>query len=132
MGDEAGDSGTDINNSGVVLYVEAHGISALLLADVEIEAQAKLLTVAQHLKVDVVKIAHHGSRYQYPELAKTLSAPFGWISVGRDNSYSHPHPEMIELYTTFGTTLFSTAECGHIYLVSASREIMTSRVCEAL
>lgn len=132
VGDEGGDSGTDINNSGVVLYVDARGISGLLLADVEIEAQAQLLTVARQLKVDIVKIAHHGSRYQHPELAKMLSASFGWISVGRDNSYSHPHPEMIELYTTIGTTLFSTAECGHIYLVSASREILTSRVCEAL
>ena len=132
VGEEQGDSGTDINNSGVVLFIDAEGVRALLLADIEIEAQARLLSIVPQWNIDIVKIAHHGSRYQHPELAKMVSAPFGWISVGRDNSYSHPHPEMITLYTSLGTKLFSTADCGHIYLVSASREILTSRVCEAL
>ncbi len=132
VGKAGGESGADINNSGIVVFAWSKGVNALLLADVEIEAQAKLIASAPEWNINIVKIAHHGSRYQHPELAMNLSAQFGWISVGQDNSYSHPHPEMISLYKSVGTQLYSTALCGHLYYAPQAREIRTSRACEPL
>lgn len=132
VGAKGDESGTDINNSGVVVHVWAQEVKALLLADVEIEAQAKLLTMSNDWRVDLVKIAHHGSRYQSAALAHQLSAQFGWVSVGQDNSYSHPHPEMISLYKSAGTRLYSTAQCGHLYLLHTTNQIRTSRTCDEL
>lgn len=132
VGSEGGDSGTAINNSGIVIFVSSSGVNSLLLADVEIEVQAQLVKSSQHWNLHVVKIAHHGSRYQHPELASAMSAQFGWVSVGVNNSYGHPHPEMIALYRSVGTRLYSTALCGHMYLVAPTREVFTSRACDAL
>lgn len=120
VGGEGGDSGTDINNSGIVVFVSSQGVNALLLADVEIEAQAKLVQSVGNWNLHLVKIAHHGSRYQHPELARTLSAQYGWVSVGVDNSYGHPHPEMITLYKSVGTKLYATSHCGHLYVVAST------------
>jgi competence protein ComEC len=132
VGEEASDSGTDVNNSGIVIYAFAGGVDALLLADIEVTAQQKLVSSAGDWGIDIVKIAHHGSRYQHPEFAKELKAKIGWVSVGQDNSYSHPHPEMMALYKAAGTRLFSTEECGHLYFDSSSKSILTSRACSEL
>lgn len=132
VGDAGSDSGTDINNSGIVIVVSSEGVNALLLADVEIEAQAKLVRSVGDWDLHLVKVAHHGSRYQHPELARTLSAQYGWVSVGLDNTYGHPHPEMIALYKSVGTRLYATSQCGHLYLLASTREVFTSRACDAL
>jgi competence protein ComEC len=132
VGGAGSDSGTDINNSGIVVVVSSAGVNALLLADVEIEAQAKLVKSVSNWNVHLVKIAHHGSRYQYPQLARALNAQFGWVSVGAGNTYGHPHPEMISLYKSVGTRLYSTARCGHLYVRASTREVFTAHACDEL
>ena len=42
--------------------------------------------------IDVVKVAHHGSADQDPQLYRGLAAPVGLIGVGADNTYGHPTP----------------------------------------
>ena len=45
---------------------------------------------------DILKVAHHGSKYSTTEAFLKLVKPrIAWISAGENNSYGHPHAETI-------------------------------------
>ena len=52
------------NNASVVLVAEVGGVRVLLTGDVEPSAQAALARDLAGLRVDVLKVPHHGSRHQ--------------------------------------------------------------------
>jgi competence protein ComEC len=55
--------------------------------------------------IDVVKVSHHGSRDQDPELYRRVRAPVALIGVGADNEYGHPTPETLNLLAGVGSTV---------------------------
>ncbi|MGW7067547.1 ComEC/Rec2 family competence protein [Streptomyces sp. NPDC054855] len=86
------------NDASVTLLVRAMGVTLLLLGDLEPPAQRALTrtpAVAALPPVDVLKVAHHGSAYQDPELLRRAAPRLALISCGRDNSYGHPAPRTL-------------------------------------
>lgn len=64
--------------------------------------------------IDVLKVAHHGSRYSTSDTWLQLTQPKeAIISVGK-NSYGHPHGEVVERLTQRGISLYRTDERGSI------------------
>ena len=55
--------------------------------------------------VDVVKVSHHGSRDQDPELYRRVRAPVALIGVSADNEYGHPTSETLDLLAGVGSTV---------------------------
>ncbi len=90
-------SASPANDASIVLLVETRGIRILLLGDQEESAQARLLRESRGLRADVVKVAHHGSAAQEPDLLRGLGARLALISVGADNDYGHPAPSLMAL-----------------------------------
>jgi competence protein ComEC len=45
----------------------------------------------------VLKVAHHGSSRQDPDLVRGLGARLAVVSVGRHNDYGHPAPVTLRL-----------------------------------
>jgi competence protein ComEC len=82
--------GSTANESSVVLLVEVGGVRMLLCGDVEPEGQRALARALPGLDVDVLKMPHHGSRYQDEEWLLSLRAEVVLVSVGADNDYGHP------------------------------------------
>lgn len=82
------DAGSRPNNASVVLHVLLQDRQILFTGDVEPEAQAAFL--ADVSAVDIVKIPHHGSRFQHPALASKTGAQIALIGVGEGNDYGHP------------------------------------------
>ena len=87
--------GSDPNNASVVLLVEVRGVRLLLTGDIEPAAQAALLASGADLRADVLKVPHHGSVYQDPNLVAAVHPAVALVSVGEDNPYGHPAPELI-------------------------------------
>jgi competence protein ComEC len=85
------------NDSSIVLLVQSRGIRLLLMGDEEDASQAQLLRVTGGLRADVLKVAHHGSARQDPDLVRGLGASHAIISVGVDNDYGHPAPSLMAL-----------------------------------
>lgn len=83
------------NNSSVSLLVAIDGIKLLLPGDVEPEAQEEIIRLINSLTVDVIKIPHHGSKYQSSIFAQKTNAKIALISVGSENKYGHPAMETI-------------------------------------
>jgi competence protein ComEC len=113
------------NNASVVLLAEVRGVRILLLGDVEVAAQVALRTSLAGPGVDVVKVAHHGSRYQDPALASWSGARVAVISAGVDNRYGHPAPETVRTWLDSGAVVARTDEAGDVAVVGPPLGVVT-------
>lgn len=115
------------NNASVVLLAETSGVRLLLLGDVEVSAQVALRTSAARPGVDVVKVAHHGSRFQDPALASWTQGRVAIISVGEGNRYGHPAPETLQSWDYAGAVVARTDQAGAVAIVADPLGVVTRR-----
>ena len=71
------------NDASLVLLVQTRGIRILLMGDEEDGSQAQLMRDTGGVRADVLKVAHHGSARQDPDLVRSTGARLAVISVGR-------------------------------------------------
>ena len=106
--------GSDPNNASVVLLVRVHSHLIALPGDVEPPAQLAIASQVGQLNVDVLKIAHHGSRHQDPKFAEVMHPKNAIISVGQGNDYGHPAQSTIAMYQALGAPVWRTDKQGSI------------------
>ncbi len=88
---------SDIDNNGVVLHISMGEVSFLLTADIMWEAEFELITHRANLTSTVLKVAHHGSDTSTtPEFLAVVNPKIAVISVGANNKFGHPTPELME------------------------------------
>ena len=102
------------NDASIVLLVRTHGISILMMGDEEVPSQERLAALYPGLRADVLKVAHHGSSKQDPELVRALGARVALISVGKDNDYGHPAPSTLALLHSAHLLVRRTDEDGDV------------------
>jgi competence protein ComEC len=112
-------SGSVPNNASLVLDASIDGHRVLLTGDVEPEAQAAVAGDVRGAAFDVLKVAHHGSRFQSPALSDGIAAAVALISVGAGNDYGHPAPETVAYWTARGSLVARTDLDGDIAVVAA-------------
>ena len=83
-----------------------------------------MLENGMDLKSDVFKAAHHGSRTaNTEEFLNAVDPDYMVISCGQDNSYGHPHAEVMNRLRIMGISVFRTDEQGTIVAHSDGTEI---------
>jgi len=102
-------------------------LSSIFLGDLGEDAQNRLLAAGPVGTVDVVKVAHHGSRDQSERLYERLHATVGVIGVGADNGYGHPTDDLLQILARAGTIPERTDLSGLI-LLAPGAELGTVRV----
>jgi competence protein ComEC len=117
------DEGSRANNASLVLLVEVRGLRLLLTGDAEPEAQAALGAALPGLTVDVLKVPHHGSRYQDYDFLVGLRSRLALVSVGPDNDYGHPAPELVDTLEAAGTDVLRTDQRGDLVVVEKGGEL---------
>ncbi|MEW2524905.1 ComEC/Rec2 family competence protein [Streptomyces sp. NPDC047071] len=108
------------NDASVTILVRTRGLTLLLLGDLEPPAQRALLRTPEGAalpRVDVLKVAHHGSAYQDPELLRRAGPRLALISCGADNSYGHPSPRTVAALRGMGAMVVRTDVDGAIAVV---------------
>ncbi len=121
--------GSDNNNS-VVLRIEFGERTILLTGDIEKAAERSLSQ--QHLKADVVKVPHHGSKTSSTENFVLATKPtFAIISVGRNSMYGHPHEEVVQRWQSSGATVLTTGNHGTITVTTNGKELDLKTFCKA-
>ncbi|MFI5688506.1 ComEC/Rec2 family competence protein [Streptomyces sp. NPDC051636] len=103
------------NEASVALLVRSAGLRLLLLGDLEPPAQQALLrspAAAGLVRVDVLKVAHHGSAYQDPDLIRLVAPRVALISCGADNPYGHPAPGTVQALREGGAVVLRTDRDG--------------------
>lgn len=106
------------NASSQVLYLSYGDIKVLFTGDVEGGGESCLAQVMKEKElkdITILKVAHHGSKYstsgQFLEQANPKAAI---ISCGKNNSYGHPHAELLERLKEQGCLVFQTQKSGAI------------------
>ena len=108
--------GSTANDASVVLLAEVAGVRLLLTGDVEPAGQAALARALPGLRVDVLKVPHHGSRHQDDGWLDSLGARFAVVSVGADNDYGHPAAEVLDALSSRGTEVLRTDRDGDVVI----------------
>ncbi|MCO1340239.1 hypothetical protein BJH93_15310 [Kocuria polaris] len=111
---------SDENDASLVLdlIVSEAGAEARMLAtgDIEEEAMKTLLRGLPDLRTDVLKVSHHGASNGGTETLEIVRPEIGLVSVGRENSYGHPSPRIVDAYRVAGVPLLRTDEQGTLLL----------------
>lgn len=104
-----------VNNHSVVLRLQMGRISFLLPGDIEERIERNLVSQQTPLAATVLKSAHHGSKTSSSEAFLDMVNPqIVVISVGQDNDFGHPSPEVLDRYAEHGITVFRTDEQGTV------------------
>ena len=84
------------NAGSMTVKVSYQDFSVLLTGDLEGEGEKQLLENDMG-QIDVLKVAHHGSRNSSSEeILDTIGAKVAVISCGKGNRYGHPHRELLD------------------------------------
>jgi competence protein ComEC len=111
----AGPGWTTLNDSSLTVRVGEPPDAVLLTGDIERRAEAALVARPDLLAAAVVKVAHHGSRTSSTPPFVTATAPrVAVISLGHDNRYAHPAPEVEARWRAAGACVLRTDVCGAI------------------
>jgi competence protein ComEC len=101
------------NNDSLVLRIGYGDRSFLLTGDVEKPIEYGMLDANEIQKVDVLKVAHHGSRTSSTEDFLSAANPaLAIISVGSDNSYGHPNRDVLNRLEDHHARVLRTDENG--------------------
>ena len=116
---------SDRNGHSEVLLAEYGDFSMLLMGDLGTEGEAEIAEVWDEKKqVQILKAGHHGSSTSSSELfLDTVRPQIAVLSYGKDNSYGHPHPEVIERLEERGIASWATEEQGMITVRTDGKEL---------
>jgi competence protein ComEC len=125
---EPPDSGTGINNVSVVLLGTIGQRRFLLAGDAEEDIDPSLLADGLP-RLDLLKVAHHGSRTATTDAFVIAVRPrVAVASAGAGNAYGHPARATIERLAAVGARIYRTDQDGTVSVVfdDAGMSVRTS------
>lgn len=109
---------TDTNEQSLVIHMETEGVRILLTGDIGTDVEKELvkqLKEKQGVDADILKVAHHGSKYSSSkEFLELFSPKLAVISCGEGNGYGHPHEETLNRLEEAGCKILTTPKSGAI------------------
>ena len=103
---------SNANTASVVVRVVYGKTAFLLTGDAPKSIEEYLARMhGTALKADVLKLGHHGSKTSTSEtFLETVSPEYAVVSAGCDNSYGHPHEEVVARVKERGISLEETCD----------------------
>lgn len=117
----------NLNDTSIVLKAK-HGTNTFLfMGDASTKIEKNLLN--ENIKSDVLKVGHHGSRYSTSlAFLKKVSPEYAVISVGENNTYKHPHEEILKRLEEQNIKIYRTDKQGTIIAKSNGSIITFSTI----
>ncbi|MGI5837762.1 MAG: ComEC/Rec2 family competence protein [Chloroflexota bacterium] len=111
------------NANSVVLRITLGSVSALLTGDIEEKTEERLLGHRDTIQSQILKVAHHGSRYgSIDPFLDAVQPEIALISAGDGNSYGHPHRELLQRLESRQIKTYRTDKNGTIEVTTDGRE----------
>jgi competence protein ComEC len=110
------------NNASIVIRLEYGDVSFLFTGDVEAKGESEMLSeladrASELLDVDILKVAHHGSKTSSSEAFLSLVTPdVAVISVGESNHYGLPDEEILNALAAVGAEVYRTDHHGTVVI----------------
>ncbi len=103
------------NDRSIILYTKLGGVAWLFMGDAEQNSEVNFVRRYSNIQAEVLKVGHHGSKTSTSEqLLQSVQPKVALISVGRGNSYGHPHEEVLSRLEAKGIRIFRTDIDGAI------------------
>ncbi|MDS0524734.1 MBL fold metallo-hydrolase [Clostridium sp. SHJSY1] len=114
----------NLNNYSPVILIRFGKNKFLFTGDAEKDVEKEILSSNIDIKADILKLGHHGSSTSTSEeFLNAVNPSIGVISVGEDNSYGHPHKEVLNLLNSKKIKILRTDIDGDIILSSDGKNI---------
>jgi competence protein ComEC len=112
------------NNDSLALRVTYGQRSLLLTGDMEKPMERSALAGAEPLRADILKVGHHGSNTSSIDpFLDAVSPRFAVISDGFENTFRHPHPQVLQRLAAHHASVLRTDQDGLITLRTDGRRI---------
>lgn len=112
----------DINNNSIVMKCTFFNNSYLFTGDTTSDIEHKIID--KDLKSDVLKVAHHGSRYSSSAVfLDKVNPKYAIIPCGIDNEYGYPHKVTLDKLNKLNVKVFRTDLDGTIISTSDGNNI---------
>jgi competence protein ComEC len=110
----------DTNDASVVARLSYGESSFLFTGDAALKSEFDLMNLNENiLDIDVLKVGHHGSRTSTAlAFVEVVTPEYAVISAGKDNTYGHPHKQVLDNLKSVGAQVLSTIEEGTIRFVT--------------
>ncbi|XOB46203.1 MAG: ComEC/Rec2 family competence protein [Candidatus Nealsonbacteria bacterium] len=107
------------NNTSIALRLVFNNNSFIFTGDLYKSIEKKLVDRELYLNSDVLKVGHHGSKTSTSEkFLEEVNPEITVISVGKENSYGHPHPEVLDILDKYDIKVLRTDRDGDIKIFS--------------
>ncbi len=117
-----------LNDESLVMRLDWRGLSLLLTGDLGGEGEERVRQGGGPLRVRVLKVAHHGSRFS--STAPFLDAvhpTFAVVSVGARNPFRHPTPEALGRLEAVGARVYRTDRDGAVIMETDGVKLWVTR-----
>lgn len=110
---------SDPNNNSIVFKLNYKKFDALFTGDMDFLEYDNDLSFLKEIKLDYLKVSHHGSKNGIREfLFEYISPTISVISVGKNNRYGHPDDSVIEMLRSYNTIIKRTDIDSTVILVT--------------
>jgi competence protein ComEC len=107
-----------INDRSIALLLEYGQLRVFLSGDLEESGELSIINSALIDRVDILKVAHHGSKTSStPTFLSQVLPELALVSVGRNNNFNHPSPEVLDNLQAFSAQIIRTDQSGDIKIV---------------
>lgn len=104
---------SNLNDTSIVLKLKYNTTSFLFMGDASSKIENTILD--KSIQSDVLKVGHHGSKTSTSNrFLEQVNPKYAVISVGKDNSYSHPNTETLNRLAKKDVKVYRTDELGTI------------------
>lgn len=116
------------NETSIVLKMDYGSRHFLMTGDVEGIAEKNISQqLGNQSEMDVLKVAHHGSRNSTSsDFLATTKPKVAVISCGRNNMYGHPHEDTLNRLKAIGSQIYCTKDTGAIRVYTDGEQLRVS------
>ena len=116
----------DINEQSLTFILNYKNLKTMFTGDIGKTAEDKILKKYDNfnMDVDILKVAHHGSRNSSLEdFIKKVKPEISIVSSGKNNQYNHPHKETIDILNKYNSKIILTKDSGEIDIILENDKI---------
>ncbi|WP_456278976.1 MBL fold metallo-hydrolase [Bacillus sp. AK128] len=109
----------DDNDESISMMITYGEIRFIFTGDASTGDEINMLNSGFNMQADILQLGHHGSSTStHPTFLSEVNPSVAIYSAGLDNSYGHPHNEVVELIQSSGIELYGTDVHGTIIVTT--------------
>jgi competence protein ComEC len=125
----------DFHEGSVSMRIIYGDVFFLFTGDAESHTEQAILSRNHNVNAQIFQLGHHGSSTSNTKaFLEKIQPEIVVYSAGKDNSYGHPHAEVIERIKEMKINIYGTDTHGHIQVITDGKayEVKTSKSGEVI